>query len=168
MMGLPKLPCWLYTAGAIDCTFQGEQAMGREQANPKKVVPRTAWKKGQSGNPKGKPPGTKNKLTRELKQAAENGLAAAGAQLKKKHKHLRELDDLEAYIAYHAATNGLAGMGLIGKMMPQKIDHEVTMMTEKMAEILVERREKLAIERRRAQQIEDAEIIEEEAQSEPE
>ena len=34
-------------------------------------LPRTAFKPGQSGNPRGRAPGTRNKVTREAREAAE-------------------------------------------------------------------------------------------------
>lgn len=51
----------------------------------RKAPPRTAWKKGESGNPAGKPPGTRNKMTllamavmeRDLEAITEKVITAA-------------------------------------------------------------------------------------------
>lgn len=69
-----------------------------------------AFKKGQSGNPKGKKPGTLNKVTVALKdailQAAENAGGEGG---------------LVGYLQAQAGANPSAFMALVGKVLPMQV-----------------------------------------------
>lgn len=54
-------PC--YRTGRLSLPIIHQELVAR--------LPRTAFKPGQSGNPRGRAPGTRNKVTREAREAAE-------------------------------------------------------------------------------------------------
>lgn len=62
-----------------------------------------AFKKGQSGNPRGRRPGVPNKITGELKDMILGALSDAGGQ---------------EYLTRQATANPTAFMGLVGKVLP--------------------------------------------------
>jgi len=80
--------------------------------------PSTQWKKGESGNPAGKPKGTYSLVTilkRKLKEAVEEGGVAQGEELVenwiKKAKTDKDFKALESIVKY------------VDGMPQQKIDH---------------------------------------------
>ena len=112
------------------------------------------FKKGQSGNPKGKPPGP-NKITRDMRGMITEALRLAGNDVKA-DKKWREGAGV-AYLRKQAHENPVAFMGLINKLLPNKVDVDVGL-TENLLEVLTERREALAAHRAKiieAQKLED-------------
>lgn len=97
----------------------------------------------------GRPKGSKNKITTDMRSASMRGIAAAGAKLKrlKRNAWLKSLDDVDAYIAYHSDKSGALGMMLVNKMNPAQVDLEVSMHMETLLATLTTRRDKLAARR---------------------
>ncbi len=106
-------------------------------AEPHKFQP------GQSGNPAGKKKGTQNRLTVEVKSMVEEALKQAGKNTQKKRRTLKELEPGVAYLAHQAELNPVAFMSLVGKLIPQKIDMDVQIMSQGMVALLEERRQQL-------------------------
>lgn len=102
------------------------------------------FKPGQSGNPKGKPKGTQNKLTVDVKAMIEEALQRAGQTAKSRDPKLKNLSDGAAYLAAQAEENPQAFMSLIKQLLPAKIDVDVSIMNRDMLEMLTERRAQLA------------------------
>lgn len=69
-----------------------------------------ALPKGVSGNPNGRPKGTPNKITTDLKQMILNALEKAGG---------------EEYLRTQAFANPQAFMPLLGKVLPKEVKAEV-------------------------------------------
>lgn len=66
-----------------------------------------AFKKGQSGNPKGRPAGEPNKMTRDLRAMILGALDQAGG---------------EQYLAQQAQESPAAFMALVGKCLPKDVN----------------------------------------------
>jgi len=105
------------------------------------------FKPGESGNPAGKPKGTQAKVTREAKAMIEAALHKAGQNVQKQRRSLKDLEPGAAYLADQAEKNPVAFMSLVGKLVPQKIDVDVQVMSQQMMGLLEERRAALAASR---------------------
>lgn len=102
------------------------------------------FKPGQSGNPAGRPKGAKDKLQTEAKEMIAEALNRAGENVQKKRRSLKDLEPGAAYLAEQAEKNPVAFMSLVGKLVPQKIDMDVQVMSQQMMGLLEVRRERLA------------------------
>lgn len=85
-------------------------------------------KPGSVNNPKGKPKGTKNRLTLEVKEMIETALTNAGGV---------------SYLEEQARENPKAFMALVGKIIPAKIDLDVKVMSEEVVGTLAKRRQQM-------------------------
>lgn len=108
------------------------------------MINAVGFEKGVSGNPAGRPKGTQDKTTREAKLMIEQALHKAGEITIKTRKDLKDLEPGAAYLADQAHKNPVAFMSLVGKLVPQKIDVDVQVMSQQMMGLLTERREQLA------------------------
>lgn len=98
---------------------------------------------GQSGNPRGKPKGAQNHLTRDMKDMLHEALQRAGENAQKRKKSLKDLSAGAAYLAEQAEKNPVAFMGLVRQLLPAKIDLDVTL-TRDLVDTLASRRDQLA------------------------
>lgn len=119
-----------------------------------KALPRDETKVGQGKPGPGRPKGSKNKISTDMRAASMRGLEAAGKQLQKKRGNgwLKDLDPIDAYIAFHSNQSGTLGMALVNKMNPAQVDVEVSIHMEGLLATLTSRRDALA--QRRAKTIE--------------
>lgn len=125
--------------------------------------PPQRFKKGQSGNPKGRPKGP-NRLTVDMKTMIETALHRAGSDVQKKRRSLKDLEPGVAYLVEQAHERPELFMPLVRQLLPAKIDVDVQVMTNEMTELLSERRNKLAQLRRATHgEVIDAELLEPEA-----
>lgn len=102
------------------------------------------FKPGQSGNPKGKPKGLRNRLTVDVKSMIEEALQRAGQNAKERNPKLKPLSDGAAYLADQADKNPQAFLALVKQLLPSKIDVDVTVMSRELVDLLSQRREQLA------------------------
>ena len=101
-------------------------------------------KKGVVLNPVGRTKGTKNKITKDLKTMIEEALNRAGQNVQKKRKTLKSLEPGVAYLVQQAEERPELFMPLVRQLLPAKLDVEVQVMTQEMAELLSVRRDRLA------------------------
>jgi len=87
------------------------------------------FKKGESGNLAGKPKGTPNKATVQLRTMVSKALNKAGGV---------------NYLVAQAEANPSAFMALVAKTMPQKVDLDVRMISSDMINLMQERRDAIA------------------------
>lgn len=102
------------------------------------------FKPGQSGNPNGRPHGTKNRYTVEIKTLVEEALKAAGEVAQAKDPSLEGLSPGAAYLAKQAQDNPAAFISLVRMLMPAKLDLDVTVMNREMVDLLSYRRDQVA------------------------
>lgn len=104
-------------------------------------------KKGYSLNPKGKPKGTVNKLTMDMKNCIEAAAAHVGEAYTKDpamRPLVEGLTGTSAYLAVQAIDQPVAFMGLLKGLLPAKLDIDVTVMNRELVTLLSARREQLA------------------------
>lgn len=103
------------------------------------------FKKGESGNPKGRKKGVPNKFTTEMKTMVEQALLLAGTRTKRRYntQEMQEADPGVAYLVEQAEKNPVAFMTLLGKLIPTKIDLDVQVMSSELLELMAERRKQL-------------------------
>lgn len=65
-----------------------------EIITPKRQAPKTAWKKGQSGNPAGRPKGSKNKTTEQIRNLIQEVISG---QLVNFDKDLDSMNDFNRW-----------------------------------------------------------------------
>lgn len=83
---------------------------------------------GQTPNPGGRPKGTPNKITAEVKEMIKTALNNAGGT---------------KYLEMQAHENPKAFMALVAKIIPAKIDLDVKVMSEEVVGTLAQRRQQM-------------------------
>lgn len=108
--------------------------------------------KGSIPNPKGKPKGAKNLITRDLAAMITQAMSLAGETAKELKDEdgapvFPELNDVDAGTAYlyqQARLNPALFMALVKQLMPTKIDVDLQLMGGELLELMTERRDQLA------------------------
>jgi len=111
---------------------------------PDKPRRKPGFQPGQSGNPAGRPKGSKNRYTVEIKTLVEEALTAAGEAAQAEDVSLQGLSPGAAYLAKQAQDNPAAFISLVRMLMPAKLDVDVTVMNREMIDLLSYRRDQVA------------------------
>tara|TARA_R110002072_G_scaffold173356_2_gene327990 strand:- start:766 stop:1152 length:387 start_codon:yes stop_codon:yes gene_type:complete len=95
-------------------------------------------------NPKGRTVGAKNKVPTEVKDMVLKALALAGADIKKEDTELADIEDSTAYLVKVAKEMPNLFVPMVAKLMPAKVDMEVSMMGNELLQLMTRRRDQLA------------------------
>jgi hypothetical protein len=108
--------------------------------------------KGSVINPKGRPKGAVNTLTKDLTSMITQAMSLAGESAKDMRDEagqpvfpeLKDVDAGTAYLYQQARTNPSLFMPLVKQLMPTKIDVDLQLMGGELLELMTQRRDQLA------------------------